>query len=130
MTEPNTQTIIDNLMGAANSKRLELDAIVEKLRLILREYAKTNPDEAWNVYRTSLKHQLLATSYYTSSTPMSETYDSRFGDSPYDDLLMERGSNLRWDEVYSALKENVSDSLDDWIRAVIESKTTHFRYDW
>lgn len=130
MTEPNTQTIIDNLIGAANSKRLELDTIVARLWLILRDYAKTNPEEAWNVYRTMLQHELIATSYYTSSTPMCEEYDSSFGESPYDDLFMGRGSSLPWSEIYSHLKENVNDSLDDWIRSVIESKTTHFCYDW
>ena len=92
-----------------------------------------NIDEAFTAYCVLLTASVIPYNDYTASDPFSECAPGVQLNSPYDDLYMDRGVTKGWEEIYSILDDNpdVDDSLlQDWKRAIIKSRTTHFRYDW
>lgn len=98
--------------------------------------AHESAEEAWDMYALMLKHGLIPHAEYSSSDPMSHLLPNGIGDSPYDDFYMERGSSRCWLKIARDIEEKIEDgdesilSMLEWKRAVMQTRTTQFNYDW
>lgn len=115
-------------------KRVEYNELVDATHKMILNHDNVN--EAFEAFLDMCKNNVYPYRLWSGSTPFSEYLPFPLGESPFDDFYMDRGQNKSWSDLYESIQEkiaeeNTSDAvLDKWKRAVIESKSTHYEYDW